>query len=68
MGNLLTTKELAKYLKLTKETIQGNVPFVESFVEFKKNVPNAEFVSFPDRGHFNDSTFPEIVANIKNIV
>ncbi len=43
------------------------VPY-ESFLEFQKKVVGAEFVSFNDRGHFLDSTFPEIVEKIKSIV
>lgn len=40
------------------------VPF-ESYTEFKKIFPRAKGKSFTNRGHFNDSTFPEIVEAMK---
>ncbi|MEK7606942.1 MAG: alpha/beta fold hydrolase [Patescibacteria group bacterium] len=41
------------------------VPFSE-MESYKKELPNAEVVSFDDRGHFNQSEFPEIVTLIKH--
>ncbi len=37
------------------------------FEHFKELIPDAEFISFSDRGHFFESNFPEIVNVIKKI-
>ncbi len=42
------------------------VPY-ESFLEFKKLIPDAEFVSFSDKGHFIGTEFPEIIKVIKTL-
>lgn len=42
------------------------VPFSES-EEYKKELPEAKFHIFEDRGHFLQETFPEIVEEIKRI-
>lgn len=42
------------------------VPFSES-EEYKKELPDAKFHIFEDRGHFLQETFPEIIEEIKKI-
>ena len=42
------------------------VPFSELEV-YQKQLPDAEVVSFDDRGHFNQPDFPELVNIIKSI-
>ncbi|EKE20592.1 MAG: hypothetical protein ACD_7C00516G0001 [uncultured bacterium] len=42
------------------------VPFSE-MEEYKKELPNAKFHIFEDRGHFLQETFPEIIEEIKKI-
>ncbi len=42
------------------------VPFSNA-KQFLKEIPNAVFNSFKDRGHFNQETFPEIIKLIKNL-
>lgn len=42
------------------------VPFSES-EEYKKELPDAKFHIFEDRGHFLQETFPEIVEEIKKL-
>ncbi len=37
----------------------------KSFLEFKKLIHDAEFMSFSNKGHFNTSEFPEIIKVIK---
>lgn len=43
------------------------VPFA-SHAAFKKAVPGADFVTFPNKGHFTIEHFPEIVQVIKRLV
>jgi hypothetical protein len=43
------------------------VPF-KDFEKYKKDLPMAETMIFEDRGHFDQSEFPEIVEKIKEIV
>jgi len=43
------------------------VPF-ESFEEYRRRVPDAEFVAFEDRGHFVDGSFPELVHAVRDTV
>ncbi len=40
------------------------VPFLNA-EKFTKAIPEARLVSFADRGHFNQESFPEIIENIK---
>lgn len=42
------------------------VPFSES-EEYRKELPDAKFHIFEDRGHFLQETFPEIIEEIKKI-
>lgn len=42
------------------------VPFV-SMSKFKSKFPNATTRTFEDRGHINQETFPELVADIKDV-
>jgi uncharacterized protein len=42
------------------------VPY-ESFERFRTAVPDADFLAFEGRGHFLDSTFPELVSVIKEV-
>lgn len=42
------------------------VSFAE-FLEYKKFFPNAQFRQFKKRGHFGQTTFPEVVREIKGI-
>lgn len=42
------------------------VPFDNS-ERFKKDIPNAQFVVFEDKGHFNDSQFSELVEELRKL-
>ena len=42
------------------------VPF-EQLAKYKKALPNAKILTFEDRGHFKQETFPEIVELIKKL-
>ena len=42
------------------------VPF-EQLEKYKKSLPNAKFMIFEDREHFNQGTFPEIIELIKKL-
>lgn len=42
------------------------VPFAD-FEKYKKDIPNATFRVFQDRGHFNQEEFPEIIEDIKSV-
>ena len=63
-------KDLSKLQKQSKKLIffhsrdDKQVPF-SSFEEYKKSLPKATFIEFKRRGHFNQSSFPEIVREIK---
>ncbi|MDB5260461.1 MAG: hypothetical protein JWN37_692 [Candidatus Nomurabacteria bacterium] len=42
------------------------VPY-EDFLKYKEKVPEAKYIEFTDRGHFNQEEFPELVEDIKKI-
>lgn len=42
------------------------VPFVE-MKKYKKELANAKYIVFANRGHFSQEKFPEIVKDIKNL-
>jgi predicted alpha/beta hydrolase family esterase len=42
------------------------VPFSD-FKKYKKALPEAKTVIFKNRGHFNQTSFPELVKNIKSL-
>jgi len=71
-GNFNLTKNISGLTKKAEKVIFFHseddpvVPF-DSFLEFKKLVPGAEFISFTNRGHFLESVFPEIVDAIRNV-
>jgi predicted alpha/beta hydrolase family esterase len=43
------------------------VPFAD-MTKYQKLLPGVQFKIFEDRGHFNQTDFPEIVEDIKNLV
>jgi len=42
------------------------VPFAQ-LAKYKKALPNSEIITFDDRQHFNQETFPEIIELIKRL-
>ncbi len=42
------------------------VPFSD-FEIYKKNLPNASFKTFKDKGHFSGDKFPELIRVVKNV-
>lgn len=42
------------------------VPYID-MEKYQKKLPNANFVTFENRGHFSQEDFPEIVKDIRNL-
>lgn len=63
-------KDLSKLQKQSERLIfyhsrdDKQVSF-SSFQKYKKSLPKATFIEFKKRGHFNQSSFPEIIREIK---
>jgi predicted alpha/beta hydrolase family esterase len=64
--SLLNFSEQCKNIYLVQSKDDSTVPF-EQVEKYKKSLPDAEVITFEDRGHFNQETFPEIVELIKKI-
>jgi len=64
--SLLNFSEQSKNIYLIQSKDDSTVPF-EQVEKYVKALPNAKVITFEDRGHFNQETFPEIVELIKKL-
>ena len=68
LGDFTFPKEIFKNIKtfILHSEDDSVVPYAHS-VDLYKMLPEAEFISFKDKGHFNQTEFPELVELIKKI-
>jgi predicted alpha/beta hydrolase family esterase len=65
-GDVSTLTKKADRVVFFHSTDDPVVPY-ESFERFRAIVPDADFLAFEGRGHFLDSTFPELISVIKEV-
>jgi uncharacterized protein len=65
--NLDLLSENAKVIQFFHSTDDPVVPY-ENMLDFKSVLPNADYFSFDERGHFNTETFPELIQAVKKLV
>jgi predicted alpha/beta hydrolase family esterase len=63
---LLNFSEQCKNIYLIHSKDDLVVTF-DQVLKYKELLPNAKVITFEDRGHFNQETFPELVELIKGI-
>ncbi len=72
LGDFILPKSLDKLNKQSKKIFLYQskddliVPYI-NLEKYKKSLPNAVIREFKKRGHFNQSRFPELIRDIKNL-
>jgi len=72
LGDFALSKSLVKFAKqggkifLYQSKDDKSVPFVD-VKKYQKEIPNAVLRIFANKGHFNQSEFPELVKDIKSL-
>jgi len=71
-GNFILQEDLSMLVEQVEDVVFFHseddpvVPY-ESFLRFREVFPQAQFLSFKDRGHFTEASFPEIIGTIKQV-
>jgi len=72
LGDFALSKDLSKFNEQAGKIFIYHskddpiVPLTDS-EKYKRSLPQAEMVIFEDKGHFNQTEFPELISNIKKL-